>query len=551
MFIRFNKNSKGSTYVQVLRSYRENGKVRQQVLFTFGRLDVLQATGQLDALVQALSKHALKQQVIDMSKDLSVEQVYYLGVAHVVKRLMERLGLEKMFDKLAAKRPKLKLPWSAIITGMMMSRFIAPCSKRRLYAEQWQRIYPEILGNHRVSLMSFYRAMDVLWEEHETVEFALFDRFGERDLFDQELDVVFYDTTTLRFESVDKQRGNLRRFGYSKEHRNDCTQVVLGLLVDGDGIPVGYELFPGNTYDSKSLPAIIAKIRQKYRIRRFVVVADRGMITGDNLMQLRAAKMEFILGMRLWSLTEEEQKRILQWRGYRPLNKEASAFLREINYLGDRLIVSWTRERAMRDAQVRNDVLDKIRAQIKAKPKPKQFVTHKGYRQYLKGLEEGKPELDTEAIAAAQERDGFFGILTNIPHAKLGSEEVYARYKDLWRIEDAFGEIKGPLETRPMFHWTDRRIQSHVLICLLSYYVEAVITRDLRKEKANFTVGEWFRALNEIHAIPIVVRGVRAWVRNEIRGVAVCGYELMHIKPPDRLLKLEKLDITQNVVTQI
>jgi hypothetical protein len=165
-------------------------------------------------------------------------------------------------------------------------------------------------------------------------------------------------------------------------------------------------------------------------------------------------------------------------------------------------------------------------------------------------LEEGKPVLDKEAIKESKRREGFFGVLTNVKREKLSDEEVYARYKDLWRIEDAFGEIKGPLETRPMFHWVDPRIQSHVLICLLAYYVEAVITRELRKEKAPFTAGEWFRALNEVYAIPVDVRGTRAWVRNEIKGVAAEGYELMHLRPPERLLKLEKLDKMNGVVTR-
>ena len=137
-----------------------------------------------------------------------------------------------------------------------------------------------------------------------------------------------------------------------------------------------------------------------------------------------------------------------------------------------------------------------------------------------------------------------------MPKDKLCDTDVYARYKELWRVEDAFGEIKGPLETRPMFHWADTRIQSHVLICLLAFYVESVITRDLRMAKAGFTVGEWFRALNKVYAVPVAVRGVRAWVRNEIEGVASRGYEHLRLKPPDRILKLEKINIRESVVTR-
>jgi hypothetical protein len=549
MFTRVTRNATGHQYLQIVKSYRDQGKVRQKVMVTLGRLDILQATGQLDALVKALSRYALEQNLVDLRKDMVIEQVYDLGVGHVVSRMMEKLGVKRMLEVLAARHPRLKLPWVSILSGMMMSRMMDPCSKRRLSEEQWNHIYPDLLKSETPPLEGFYRAMDILWRHKDEVEKMLFDRFGERDLFNRELDVVFYDTTTLYFEST--RPGDLRRFGYSKERRSDCTQVVLGLLIDSDGIPVGYELFPGNTSDSKSMPAILEKMRLKYQIRRIIFVADRGMITQANLTLLREARFEFILGMRLWTLPEEEQRSVLEWRRFRRMNKEETLFIRDMDYAGERLIVSWSQDRAERDAQVRNDILQKIRLQLKREPGPKQFVTHKGYKQFLRGLEEGKPELNAAAIAESEKRDGYFGILTNVPRDQMNGAEVYARYKDLWRIEDAFGEIKGPLETRPMFHWVDHRIQSHVLICLLAYFLESVITRDLRKEKAGFTAGEWFRALGRVHAIPIDVRGTRVWMRNEIKGVALQGYAAMRLKPPDRILKIEKNSEEKNVVAQI
>jgi hypothetical protein len=225
--------------------------------------------------------------------------------------------------------------------------------------------------------------------------------------------------------------------------------------------------------------------------------------------------------------------------------------MREMEYQGSRLIVTWSQERAARDAFVREEIVKKIREQLdKKNPEPKQFVTHKGYRQFLKGLNEGTPVVDEQAIAASRERDGFFGVLTNVAATALRDEEVYDRYRDLWRVEDAFGEIKGPIQTRPMFHWVDPRIQSHVLLCLLAYYMEATLIRDLRKAKASFTVGQWFRALNEVYAIPVDVRGTRAWVRNEIKGIGAEGYEYMRLKLPDRVLKIEKISSEEGVGTQ-
>ena len=553
MFIRVNRNARGTEYLQIVRSYRDNGKVKQQILFTLGRLDLLQASGEIDGLVKALARFAVKQQLIDLSKDISVSQVYHLGAAHVVSRMLERLGLKQMLERLAAEHPRMKLPWVAIITGMIVSRFIKPCSKRRLNLEQWDKIYPGILETDAPPLKSFYRAMDVLWKHRDDVEATLFDRGGQRDLFNQELDVVFYDLTTLHFESTnaDPDDGELRRFGYSKNHRKDLTQVILGLLVDREGVPVGYQLFPGNTYEPHSLPVILEKLKIKYHITRVVLVADRGIITKDNLAGLHKARMEFILGMKLWSMTAAWQAKVMDRSHYRALNKDGSLLMREMEYQGNRLIVTWSQERAERDAFVREEIVKKIREQLdKKNPEPKQFVTHKGYRQFLKGLNEGTPVVDEQAITAARERDGFFGVLTNVAATTLRDEEVYDRYRDLWRVEDAFGEIKGPIQTRPMFHWVDPRIQSHVLLCLMAYYVEATLIRDLRKAKAPFSVGQWFRALNEVYAIPVDVRGTRAWVRNEIKGIAAEGYEHMRLKLPDRVLKIEKICPEEGVVAQ-
>lgn len=537
MYLRTNRNSQGKEYLQIVRSYRDNGKVRQEVLFTLGRLDILKETGQIDALVAALSRFATKQNFIDLAKDISIDDVYYLGSAHVVSGILRRSRLFDVFHDIASRHPRLGLPWTPLIFGMVLSRFVSPCSKRRFHGHWWERIYPELLGIQAPSLHWLYRAMDVLYKHREQLELALFDRGGQRDLFNQELDVVFYDTTTLRFESAVLEEGTLRQFGYSKERRSDCTQVVLGLLIDRDGIPVGYELFPGNTYDGKCVPAILAKLKEKFRIGNVVLVADRGMLSDDNLASLRQAKMEFIIGMRLWSEAQEDQRDFYNLGRYRSLTDGLK--IREIPWGDERLVLTWSEDRAQRDAKAREDILDKIRAKLQNASNPKRFVTHSAYRKFLKGLDKGKPSLDHRAIVHAQKRDGFFGILTNVAGDKLSAGEVVSRYKELWKVEDAFGEIKGPLETRPMFHWTDRRIEAHVLLCLLAYYVEAIITKTLRDKKADFTAGAFFRALNEIYAVPVKAHSSVAWIRNEIKGTALKGYQFLNLKPPDRVLKIE------------
>lgn len=540
MFVR-RTQSRGHTYLKIVRNERLDGKVKQKVLFTLGRLDKLLETGELDGIVGALSRYCEKQSIIDITRDMKVEKVYYFGMADVVKRMMTRLGLMKILCSVEEKHKRLAMKWSELIYGMILSRFIIPCSKKRFKEEWLDKVYPDLLSAGQPSLSAVYRALDILHEHRDDVEKALFDCDGKRDLFNQELDVVFYDTTTLYFESVDDKSGDLRRFGYSKEHRTDCTQVVLGLLVDVDGIPVGYELFSGNTYDGKSIPGILEKLKNKYHIKRVIFVADRGMISGENLKEIRKAGLEFIVGMRLWKMSDEIVKDVVDLSKYQPVCKTEKLFVREMKHEGERLILTWSDERSQRDAFVREEILEKIKHKFERKVDAKDFVTHKGYKQYVKGLEEGKPELDMEAIQAAKRRDGFFGVLTNVSCEKLSNIDVYARYKDLWHIEDAFGEIKGPLQTRPMFHWTDKRIRSHVLLCLLSYYIEAHIIKAFREDKKEKgTAGEFFRALNEVYAIPFQVRAKKVWIRTEMLGTVAKGYQRLKLKIPERILKFEK-----------
>lgn len=550
MFVRVIKNSKGLRYLRIVRSYRKNGKVKQEVLFSLGRLDLLQATGELDRLVESLSRFALKTSIVDLTKDLSIKRIYYLGAVHFVQKLWEKIGLKKVFAKIESSHLNQTIPLATLTQAMVSSRFIIPSSKRRIHAEIWDKIYPDLFPIKEISLHWLYRTMDKIYDHQEEIEKALFDRNGDRDLFNQELDLVFYDTTTLYFESADSKKGELRRFGYSKENKVDCTQVVLGLLVDRDGIPVGYELFPGNTYDGKTLVAILAKLKDRYQIKRIIFVADRGMLSGENIDLIKETGFEFIVGMRLWKLPKKEHEAFYDLKKYLWLNREKALAIKDTKHGEDRLILTWSKDRSQRDAKVREDLLESIKQKLLKTPNARRFITNRGYREFLKGLEEGKPRLNEQAIESSRKKDGFFGVLTNIPKEKMSSEEIYRNYKNLWHIEDAFGEIKGPLKTRPMFHWTDKRIHAHVLICLLAYYIEATITKSLRDKKCSFSAPELFRALNEVYAVPVKVRGIVAWVRNELEGTAFEGYKILGIKPPERMLKIERKDVVTQTSDQ-
>ena len=422
-----------------------------------------------------------------------------------------------------------------------------------------------------IKLHQFYRALDFLSAHKDSIEQSLYLR--GRDLFNWEVDVVLYDLTTLRFESVREDLGDLRRFGYSKEKRNDCVQVVLGLLVDRQGIPLGFEVYPGNTFEGNTVSDIASKIRKKFNVRRFIFVGDRGLFSNKNMRIFKKGQEECIIGMKLGMYpkrAEEFYNRDL----FQKVNEDL--FMYETEHVIEdqddkkkkrterkeekhRLIVTWSRKRAERDRKKREDILSKIKVKLskkkkKGKAQESDFVTNSNYKKYVSFPEDRKGSccLNEEAIREEEKKDGFFGIVTNAK--RMSAEELVSNYKELWRVEDAFGEIKGTLRARPVFHWTDKRIKGHLMMCFLAYLCEAYLTRALRAKGLKLkseavekgviggralTVVEAMKELSEVRAVPVEVKGRRIWMRTEIRGNAAAIFKAAGVQIPKKLLKIE------------
>jgi transposase len=331
-----------------------------------------------------------------------------------------------------------------------------------------------------ILLHHMYRALDLLASHKDDIEKDLFWR--DRDLLSPEVDVILYDLTTLRFESTRTDLGDLRQFGYSKERRSDCTQVVLGLLVTPEGIPIGFEVYPGNTFEGKTIKDIVAKLRNKFSIRRFIFVGDRGLFSKANLKELRGENKagEFIVGMKL-AVFKKRHDEFYDIGRYQWINGDLAVY--ETTHENDRCIITWSRSRAQRDRKAREDVLDKIRQKLsKKKITAKEFVTNSTYKRYVVGLNGNKQfTLNEKAIAQDATRDGYFGVVTNV--TDMAAKEIVENYKTLWIVEDAFGEVKGTLKARPIFHWTDPRIVGHLTLCFIAYYCESLMTKALREKK--------------------------------------------------------------------
>lgn len=549
MYIKITTNAKGDAYYHLVESYRDQGKVRQRTLLSLGKV----GEDRLDELVSAISRHKDVMGVMELAKQLSVDETYVLGPLLILKHIFAHYGIDTQLAAIVKEHPKLQFDFQQIIFTLVACRFIRPGSKLKVF-EYWQdKLYPGLLAG-KDQLHQIYRSLDLLCQHKEAIETGLF--WHRRDLLNLQVDVVLYDLTTLRFESTREDLGQLRRFGYSKERRSDCVQVVLGLLVDPQGIPLGFEVYPGNTFEGKTLQDIVSRMREKFNVRRFIFVADRGLFSKKNLDSIRRPcgesadrGGEFIVGMKL-GVFQKRHAEFYDRQRFTVLNDELAVY--ETTHEGDRCVITWSRARAQRDLKAREDILKKITKKLQTgKVNAKTFVSNSNYQKYLVGLNTGSPELNQSAIEDAAKKDGFFGVVTNVK--EMSAQDIVVAYKNLWIIEDAFGEIKGSLKSRPVFHWSDDRIKGHLTMCFLAYFCEAQMTHLLRHHGQDLntvaiekdiiaprplTVVESLRELCEVRAIPVRVKEKTFWVRTDIKGNAATLFKVMGVKIPPKLLSV-------------
>lgn len=541
MYIRITRNKRGNAYYHLVESFRQDGKVKQRTLLSLGRVD----ENKLEQLSEAISKHLDTIHVLDLAKHIDINNAYIYGSLLILDRLMDSLGISEVISEIANKHEKLSYDLKKVLFTLITSRFVKPVSKLALYDRWIEKFYP-VMVDHTIALQHIYRSLDILAGHKEQIEQSLYEY--KKDLFSINVDIVLYDLTTLRFESTREDLGELRKFGYSKEMRTDCTQIVFGLLTDTDGIPLSFEVHPGNTFEGNTLKDIVDKMRRKFSVRRFIFIADRGLFSAKNLDHIRNNEGEFIVGLKIGVLKEELQHDFYDINRFEFISDELAIW--ETTRGDDRCIITWSKSRAERDRKTREDILDKIREKLSKKTsRTKSFVTNRNYQKYLILQDDAKPILNQQVIDEQSRKDGFFGIITNVK--SMSAKEIVFNYKQLWKIEDSFGELKGSLRSRPVFHWTDDRIIGHLVVCFLAYLCEAHMTKALREQNDNLQSkaieGKIIKArpltaimameeLNSVLAIPVKIKSQTIWVRTDIPENAQNLLKAMNMRIPSKIL---------------
>ena len=527
------KRTGAYAYLQIVESFREQGQVRQHVLSTVGRLDVLQASGQLEALMRSGLRFCEKLAVIDAHAAGQTEpvQVQRVGPDLVFGRLWETLQLGTLIKRaLESRRYEFDVERAIYLT--VIHRLFAAGSDRA--AERWRQAY-RLPGTEALDLHHLYRAMaflgDALKDQPGTrvlstprctkdwIEEELFEQ--RRDLF-SEIDLVFFDTTSLYFEGEGGQE--IGEYGKSKDHRPDRKQMVVGLALDLHGWPLCCELWPGNTADVTTLLPVVNRLRQRFRVRRVCMVADRGMISATTITALESEELDcdYILGARMRSV-KEIRERVLANRGRyqeitpeRQCSKDPSPLkVKEVPLQGRRYIVCLNEEQRRKDAADRQAIVEHLREQLKRGDKD--LIGNKGYRKYLQGTKGEHFLIDEEKIKEEARYDGKWVLQTN-----LGDEpEIIAlAYKELWMVEDMFRTMKSILETRPIYHKRDETIRGHVFCSFLALLLQRALEQRLEEKGESWEWAEILRGLDNLQEVEALFQGKRFVLRSQVLGQA-------------------------------
>jgi len=323
-------------------------------------------------------------------------------------------------------------------------------------------------------VQQIYRYMDKLHStQKELVQQISYEH--TKKILGGEVNVVFYDVTTLYFE-ID-QEDDLRKTGFSKEGKHQNPQIVLGLLVSKNGYPLAYDIFEGNKFEGHTMLSVIDSFREKYRLEQLVIIADSGLLSNANIDELQLGGYEFILGARI-----KNEKRVIQ-------NKILSLNLKNgesavVNKDDLKLIITYSDNRAKKDRLNREKGLRKIEKQIRTGRLTKSSINNRGYNKYLKMEGQINISIDYHKFEADAAWDGLKGYLTN---ANLSKDEIIENYGHLWQIEKAFRISKTDLRIRPIYHRLQHRIETHICISFVAYKVYKELERQLKEMQSTMS----------------------------------------------------------------
>jgi transposase len=547
-------------YLKIVKSVRKNGKPTHETIANLGRADRLAENG-LANIIRSLQNYVTQppHSDHDRRKDISTmtetARVNYGYLAY--RKLWRQFGLGSLLTELSSTR-KIDYPYAATVFAMVVNHLLNPSSKRNLYANKdWY------MGlNEELALQHLYRSLDLLAEHKSALETALFDR--HRNLFNMRVDVVFFDVTTFSFES--QQADTLREFGFSKDGKLNEVQVVLALLIDKDGRPISFELFPGNTFEGHTLLSTLDRIKERFQIDQVIIVADKGLNSKLNLKQIKDRGYDYIVSCRLKKLPQAMKAQVLSPCDDQPIpirdvfgmeddaQKPHTFKYKVLDYtnvvkytdeeqnktlkvqLREQLICSWSSRRAAKDKADRQRQVEK--AQKAITENHPSILTHRGYKRYIKKGSHAKTDellsLDQEKIEAEARFDGYAVIQCS--RLDWGAVQIMRAYRQLLKIEESFRVMKSTLRSRPVFVWTPQHVKGHFVMCFLGFALERELEYRLNTRRIDNSPEQIKSALRSMQCRELKIEEEPYYLRGKHQPLASQIFGVLKLKQPINLM---------------
>src|SRR5919202_4082406 len=554
------KRADGSvvTHLQLAESVWNPRTKRSEVriVHNCGRAEDPQTTERLRNLARSILKRCAPEEIVEQSPQWRLLNAWPYGALYVLDALWKRLGIADILTEQLSGR-KLDFSVERALFAMVANRACAPCSKLYCY-EQWLREDVRIAGTNVLALHHLYRAMDLLEAHKDGIEQALYFRLA--DLLNLDVELIFYDTTSLHFETDEMDQGHgdddlvegsmaagaktykaPRKRGMSKNGRSDAPQIVIGLAVTRDGLPVRHWGFPGNTVDVTTVAQVKDELKG-WQLSRCVFVGDAGMVSQDNLDRLSTSGGKYILCMPM-RRGDEVTHDVLQRPG-RFQQVADNLRVKEV-MVGEgerrrRYVVCHNPQEEKRQRAHRRQILRALEAalaslkHIRGESHSKrvwQLRASRRYGRYLRLTKGGLLRLDAAKRRAAAQMDGKFVVHSN--DDSLTPADVALGYKQLQRVEEAWRSLKSGLRVRPVYHWAVHRMHAHVALSVLALLLERVIEQACGDTWRNIRAD-----LNHIKLAQLLSPHGEVWQVTEPSPEAANHLKRLEIKHPPAIVHL-------------
>ena len=553
MYLRESKQRRADgsvvTYLQLAENVWDPEKRRSQasIVWNCGRADDAEVVERLRKLAKSILRRASPEEIVADSGDWQLVCAWSHGDVHVLEVVWQRLGISDILRSQIGKRFSFDI--ERALFAMVANRACAPASK--LYChEQWLKEDVRIAGTEGLKLQHLYRAMDFLEANKDGIEQAIFYRVA--DLLNLDVEVIFYDTTSLHFEIDEEDQGSPktgtvhgslaagrkeylapRKRGHSKNGRTDAPQIVIGLAVTREGFPVRHWVFPGNTVDVST----VAKVKEDLRgwqLTRCLFVGDAGMVSQANFQSLAKGGGKYLMAMPMRRGDEVTEAVLGRPGRYRQVaqNLEVKEVVIGEGERRRRYAVCYNPQEAQRQKAHREELLKELEAELATlsdqgdghSKRVCALRTSSRYGRFLKETKKGLA-IDTVAIRELERFDGKFVVHSN--DDTLTSEDMALGYKQLQRVEESWRTMKSGLRMRPVFHWAPHRIHAHIAISVLSLLLERTIEHACQDTWRNIRDD-----LKHIQLAQLLSPNGTVWQVTEPTPAAANRLKLLGIRPP-------------------